>query len=84
MHVGESAENGWMDGEPGRRRVRILELDLQYIKQSYMKISAQYVKRTQEKSAENCVFPVFLVQKRTLLLQKLTEIDDTRSWPVVQ
>ena len=38
-----------MDGEAGRRRVVILELDLQYIKQSYMKISAQYVKEHRRK-----------------------------------
>ena len=57
MHVGESAENRWMDGEPDRRRVMILELDLQYIKQSYMKKFSSICQRTQEKSAENCLFP---------------------------
>ena len=50
--------DGWMDGEPGRCRVMILELDLQYTKQSYMKNHSSICQRTQEKSAENCVFPV--------------------------
>ena len=38
----------------------------------------------QEKSAENCVFTVFQVQKGAELLQKLTQIDDNQSWSVVQ
>ena len=59
MQVGGNAENGWMDREPGRRRVMILELDLQYTKQSYMKNFSSICQRTQEKSGENCVFPVF-------------------------
>ena len=59
MQVGGNAENGWMDGEPGRCRVMILKLDLQYTKQSYMKNFSSICQRTQEKSAENCVFPVF-------------------------
>ena len=75
----ESAENGWMDGEQGRRRVMIQELDLQYIKQSYMRNFSSICQRTQEKSAENCVFPVFVVPKGTFLLIKLMPIDDTRS-----
>ena len=49
--------DGW-DGKPGRCRVLILELDLQYTEQSYMKNFSSICGRTQEKSAENCVFPV--------------------------
>ena len=36
-----------------------------------------------EKSAENCTFPIFWVQKEALLLQKLTQSDDTLTWSVV-
>ena len=46
-----------MDGEPGRRRVMILELDLQYTKQSYMKKnSAQYVKERRRKVRKTVYF----------------------------
>ena len=58
MQVGGKCRNR-MDGEPDRRRVMILELDLQYTKQSYMKNFSSMCQRTQEKSAEKCVFPVF-------------------------
>ena len=40
-------------------------------------------KRVRE-SAEKCVFLVFYVPKGALLQQKLTEIDNTETWSVVQ
>ena len=52
-----------MDREPGRCRVMILELDLQYTKQSYMKNFSSICQRTQEKSAENVYFQYSKSQK---------------------
>ena len=49
--------DGWTESQ-ARRRVMILKLDLQYTK-SYMKNFSSICQRTKEKSAENCVFPVF-------------------------
>ena len=66
----ESAGNGWMDGEPGRRRVMILELDIQYIKQSYMKNFSSICQRMQEKSAENCISSI-LSPKRDITPTKI-------------
>ena len=49
--------DGWTESQADA--VMILELDLLYTKQSYMKNFSSICQRTQEKSAENSVFPVF-------------------------
>ena len=36
------------------------------------------------KKGKNCVFPVLLVPKGAKVLQKLTQIVDTRTWSVIQ
>ena len=63
--------DGWMDGEPGRCRVMILELDIQYIKQSYMKNFSSICKRTQEKSAEKLCISSILSPKRDITPTKI-------------
>ena len=49
--------------EPDGHRVMTLELDLQYIKQSHMKISAQYVKARRRKVWKTVYFQYSKSQK---------------------
>ena len=66
-----------MDGEPGRRRVMILELDLQFTKQSYIKkIQLNMSKNAGEKCGKLSISSI-LNPKGTLLLKKLIPIEDT-------
>ena len=59
MQVGGKCRK-WMDGQRAQAdgRVMILELDLQYTKQSYMK-NFSSVKESRRKVRNNYVFPVF-------------------------
>ena len=56
MYVGGKFRNGWADREPDGHRVMTLELDLLYIKQSHIKVSAQYVKERRRKVQKNMCF----------------------------
>ena len=63
MHVGGKCRKGWTDGEPDGRRVMKLKFDLEYIKQSHMKISALYVKARRRKVRKTVLLQYSKFQK---------------------